>query len=49
LASTQLSHACSAFLGGNRLRAALREGDFVQQPVGPAVIGDVFRAVGKTA
>ena len=35
------------FLGGDLLLAALREGDLVEQPIGAALIGDVFGAVGE--
>ncbi len=35
------------FLGGDPLLAALREGDLVEQPIGAALIGDVFGAVGE--
>ena len=35
------------FLARNRFLEALREGDLVEQPVGAALVGDVFGAVGK--
>ena len=35
------------FFGRDRLFAALRESDLVEQPIGAGLIGDVFGAVGE--